>query len=138
MPSGEVIDEEPERYLYLPSGFKLDELLSLAQGQVTPARHMELVNFSNKHAMSVPLARFPRSALVMMGVRRSRGVANRYFELWSQKNGTVQFDPLEPTPNPNEAAAEALELGYMPTIYRCLSGRFVCFRPTSGGVFLPE
>lgn len=137
VPSGEPVDQEPDRFLYLPTDFTVDELLALACGEVAPAHHMELVNFSNKHAMSVPRPRFPRSALVMLGVRRSLHSAHRYFELWSQADGVVQFHSLEQTADPNEAANEALDLGYAPTIYRCMSGRFVCFRPTAGGVFIP-
>jgi hypothetical protein len=131
------VDQEPDRFLYLPTDFTVEELLALACGEVAPAHHMELVNSSNKHAMSAPRPRFPRSALVMLGVRRSLEAADRHFELWSQADGVVQFHSLEQTADPNEAANEALDLGYAPTIYRCMSGRFVCFRPTAGGVFIP-
>ena len=137
VPSGKAVKEEPECFVYLPSSFTVGELLDLAGGETTPAQYMALENFSARHALSAPLAKFPNAALVMIGTRASlmeRG--DWHFELWTQNGVCVSFHQLTPTINPHVAAVEAQELGYSPTIYRCLSGRFICFKPTDGGIFI--
>lgn len=137
LPSGKVIYEKPDTFFYLPSNFTVSQLFALAQGQFSPGEFTALLNFSVRHAMSVPRDRFPSSILLLIRDRSSRlHAGDRRFELWTQKKSGVEVIELCPTNNPHEAARESLTKGYRPTIYRCQSGRFIAFKATEGGVFL--
>ncbi|MGP0171030.1 hypothetical protein ACSVIJ_04030 [Pseudomonas sp. NCHU5208] len=141
VPDGGLLDSIPDVILSLPAVTTVGELLSIVQGKVSPGGFVALENFSARHALSVPIEKFPKSVLLAVGEAggeagwRMEATRIRY-DLWTQDGGKLQIHSLVPTNNPHEAAREANELGYWPTVYRCLSGRFVCFKSTSGGVFI--
>lgn len=137
LPSGDMILEKPDTFFYLPADFSIDHLFSLCRGHFSPVQFTELLNFSVRHAMSVPRNKFPKSILLMIRNRTElHDAGDKRFELWTQSVGSVRVIELKPTNNPHAAAAEANELGFSPTIYRCSSGRFVSFKSTDGTVFL--
>lgn len=137
VPSGEPLRSKPDVFFCLPSDFSIDQLIALGRGSFSPAQFTELLNFSVRHAMSAPRSRFPTSILLMISERnRLHTAGDKRFELWTQSRGKIDIVRLKPTSNPHEAAGEAQELGFYPTIYRCQSGVFVAFKATEGGVFL--
>ena len=137
LPDGGILQREPDVLLSLPAATTVGELLDIAQGKVSAELFIALQNYSARHALSSPIAKFPKCALVAVGeAGRPMEATNIRYELWTQDGGKVQFHTLSPTNNPHMAAEEANELGYWPTVYRCLSGRFICFKTTPGGVFV--
>ncbi|MDF9779138.1 hypothetical protein [Pseudomonas baetica] len=137
LPSGDLLNERPGLFFYPPSNFTIQQLVQLCQATVSPAEFTTLLNGSNRFAMAMARQRFPSSILLMREARTSaRVVGEKTFELWTQSGGSVCFHPLEPTNNPHQAALQANDLGYWPTIYRCISGVFVPFKATPAGVFI--
>lgn len=137
VPSGEAVLEKPDTFFYVPADFTVDQLFSLSRGHLSPAQFTDLLNFSVRHSMSVPREKFPSAILLMIRDRTELHYAGEHkFELWTQSRGGIKLTELKPTSNPHEAAAQALEIGFAPTIYRCQSGNFIAFKTTSGGVYL--
>lgn len=137
LPSGEELNDRPDTFFYPPSDFTLGNLLDLCRGRTTPGVFTDLLNASNRFAMSLARVKFPNSILVMSVSRQDRRTAgDRHFDLWTQTGGRAHVHTLHPTNNPHQAALQANEMGYWPTIYRCVSGHFVAFKSTDGGVFL--
>lgn len=137
VPSGEPLRSKPDVFFYLPTDFSIDELIALGRGSFSPAQFTELLNFSVRHAMSAPRSRFPTAILLMISARLSLHTAgDKRFELWTQSRGKIDIVRLKRTSNPHEAAGEAQELGFNPTVYRCQSGVFVAFKATEVGMFL--
>lgn len=101
-----------------------------------------LVNHTAKLEMARPRSRFPKSCLLMqygapMPLRR--GIPQppeRFFVLWSQREDGVQLHELPRTQSPFEAAQHSRELGFSPTIYRCISGHLIPFLRTEGWAFI--
>ncbi|HDS0957095.1 hypothetical protein [Pseudomonas putida] len=137
IPSGEALLHKPDTFFYLPASFSVDQLVALCRGTFSPRQFTDLLNFSVRHSMSAPRDRFPASILLMIADRTQvHTVGDKRFELWTQSRGVIDIVQLKVTSNPHEAAAEAMEMGYDPTIYRCQSGAFVPFKTTDGGPFL--
>lgn len=137
VPDGGSLESEPDVLLSLPAALTVSELIALARGKVSPESFVAMQNYSSRLALLAPIAKFPSSVLVAVGeVGGIREAVKVRYELWTQDDGVPRFHTLAPTNNPHEAAEEANELGYWPTVYRCLSGRFVCFKQTNGGVFI--
>lgn len=137
LPSGEVLNDLPGIFFYPPTDFTLQQLLDLCLGEASPAEFTELLNNSNFLVLSSPQKKFPKSILVMVSTRSSvRDAGERCFELWTQSGGRVRRHSLTPTNNPHQAAIQAHDMGFWPTIYRCTSGVFVAFKTTDGGVFI--
>lgn len=137
LPSGDLLNERPGLFFYPPSNFTIQNLVLLCKAAVSPAEFTTLLNDSNRFAMALARERFPKSILIMRVARTSvQFVGEKTFELWTQSAGSVLFHSLPPTNNPHQAALQANGLGYWPTIYRCVTGVFVPFKPTPGGVFI--
>lgn len=137
LPSGDLLNERPGLFFYPPSNFTIQQLAQLCQATVSPAEFTSLLNDSNRFAMAMAREQFPASILIMREARTAaRVVGEKTFELWTQSGSSVCFHQLEPTNNPHKAALQANDLGYWPTIYRCISGVFVPFKSTPAGVFI--
>ncbi|HHH9443135.1 TPA: hypothetical protein ACP32N_005123 [Pseudomonas aeruginosa] len=137
-PSATPYPECEITFVYLPSTISTQTLVEYAFGAVTYPQVEAIQNFSAEYAMSGPIARFPSSVLIMlMASNPSVDQPGRvYFKLWHQNQNQAQLVELEATDSPFVAAEQARELGYSPTIYRCHSGCYVPFLPTSGFDFL--
>jgi hypothetical protein len=137
LPSGECLNEKPDTFFYPPSGFTIGDLFDLCRGRVGPTEFTELLNASNRFAMSSVRMKFPQSILLMFVSRDEVfNAGERRFELWTQSDGKVLIHRLKNTNDPHRAALQANELGYWPTIYRCISGNFVAFKSTHAAAFL--
>ncbi|MBM5458898.1 hypothetical protein H8F21_15130 [Pseudomonas sp. P66] len=137
IPSGEELLDKPDTFFYVPASFTIDQLLALCCGAFSPDQFTHLLNFSVRHSMSAPRKRFPSSILLMIADRTQlHTVGNKRFELWTQSRGVIDIIELKASSNPHVAAAEAKELGFHPTVYRCQSGAFITFKSTDGGPFL--
>jgi hypothetical protein len=137
-PSASPAAECEVTFVYLPPTTTINELVEYAFGDLTYPQVEAIQNFSAEYAMSGPIERFPRAALVML--MSSNTAADKpgkvYFKLWHQAEGKAELIELEPTDSPFKAAEQARDLGYSPTIYRCHSGCYVAFLSTSGFDFL--
>ncbi|HBO6306043.1 TPA: hypothetical protein L4741_005631 [Pseudomonas aeruginosa] len=137
-PSATPAAECEVTFVYLPPTTTINELVEYAFGDLTYQQVESIQNFSAEYAMSGPIERFPRAALVML--MSSNTAADKpgkvYFKLWHQAEGKAELIELEPTVSPFKAAEQARDLGYSPTIYRCHSGCYVAFLSTSGFDFL--
>jgi len=137
-------DGESEISWFIPD----DELRNIARleefafGKMSFDSFHRLVNHTARMEMAKPLARFPRSCLMMQygaPLPLRKGIPQppeRYFVLWTQLGTEIDLHELPRTQNPFEAAEHSRELGFSPTIYRCTSGHMVPFKPTDGWPFI--
>ena len=137
-PSATPHDDCEITYFYLPWECTAQDLIDIAFGEVTYPWIETVQNFSAAYAMSAPIERFPRCALVMLmdSSTKDDQRGSVYFKLWHQTENSVELLELEHTNSPFSAAEQAKQLGYSPTVYRCHSGCIVPFLPTSGFDFL--
>lgn len=137
-------DGESEISWFIPDAElqNITRLEELAFGTMSFDSFHSLVNHSARMEMANPLARFPKSCLMMQygaPLPLRRGIPQppeRYFVLWTQQGADVHLHELPRTQNPFEAAEHSRELGFSPTIYRCTSGHMVPFKPTDGWAFI--
>lgn len=137
-PSASPHEDCEVNFFYSPDCTSVQDLVDIAYGEITYKRIESIQNFSAEFAMSGPIARFPNCALIMLMKNpwSSDRRGNTFFKLWYQQGDVASIVDLEETSNPFEAAKQAIELGYSPTVYRCHSGIFINFKNTSGVPFL--
>ncbi len=113
-PSATPHDDCEITYFYLPWDCTAQDLIDIAFGEVTYPWIETVQNFSAAYAMSAPIERFPRCALVMLmdSSTKDDQRGSVYFKLWHQTENSVELLELEHTNSPFSAAEQAKQLGY--------------------------